>query len=46
VVTRDPLNVVNYQVKDDEMSRECSTNVERSNAYRILVEKPEGKIQL
>jgi hypothetical protein len=27
-----------FQVKEDEMGRACSTN-----AYRILVEKPEGK---
>jgi hypothetical protein len=25
------------------MSRACSTNWEKRNAYRILVEKPEGK---
>jgi hypothetical protein len=25
------------------MGRECSTNGERSTAYRILVGKPEGK---
>jgi hypothetical protein len=25
------------------MGRACSTNVERRNAYRILVGKPEGK---
>jgi hypothetical protein len=25
------------------MGRACSTNGEKSNAYRILVEKPEGK---
>jgi hypothetical protein len=25
------------------MGRECSTNGEKRNAYRILVEKPEGK---
>jgi hypothetical protein len=25
------------------MSRECSTNEEKRNAYRILVGKPEGK---
>jgi hypothetical protein len=31
------------QVKEDEMGRECSTNGENRNAYRILVGKPEGK---
>jgi hypothetical protein len=31
------------KVKDDEMGRACSTNGENRNAYRILVEKPEGK---
>jgi hypothetical protein len=25
------------------MGRECSTNGEKMNSYRILVEKPEGK---
>jgi hypothetical protein len=29
--------------KDDEIGRECSTNGARTNAYRILVGKPEGK---
>jgi glucose dehydrogenase len=33
----------NDQVKEDEMSRECNINVEKKNAYRILVGKPEGK---
>jgi hypothetical protein len=28
------------------MGRECSTNGEKRNAYRILVGKPEGKIPL
>jgi hypothetical protein len=28
------------------MGRECSTNGEKRNAYRILVGKPEGKRQL
>jgi hypothetical protein len=28
---------------EDEMGRACSTNGEKRNAYRILVEKPEGK---
>jgi hypothetical protein len=27
----------------DELGRECSTNRVKRNAYRILVEKPEGK---
>jgi hypothetical protein len=30
-------------VKEDEMSRECSTNGEKRNAYMILVGKPGGK---
>jgi hypothetical protein len=30
-------------VKEDEMGRACSTNGEKRNAYRILVENPEGK---
>jgi hypothetical protein len=33
----------NFQVKEDEMGRACSTNGEKRNAYRILVGKPEGK---
>jgi hypothetical protein len=28
------------------MGRACSTNVEKRNAYRILVGNPEGKIPL
>jgi hypothetical protein len=31
------------QVKEDAMSRACSTNGEKRNAYRILVGTPEGK---
>jgi hypothetical protein len=34
--------LINYQVKEDEMGRACSTNGEKT-AYRILVGKPEGK---
>jgi hypothetical protein len=30
-------------MKEDEMGKACSTNGEKMNAYRILVEKPEGK---
>jgi hypothetical protein len=30
-------------VKEDEMGGACSTNGEKRKAYRILVEKPEGK---
>jgi hypothetical protein len=33
----------NYEVEEDEMGRACSTNGEKRNSYRILVEKPEGK---
>jgi hypothetical protein len=33
----------NDRVKEDEMSRACSTNGEKRNVYRILVRKPEGK---
>jgi hypothetical protein len=31
------------QVKEDEMSRACSINGVWTNAYRILVGKPEGR---
>jgi hypothetical protein len=34
---------LNYQVKEDEMGRACSTNGEKRKAYRILVGKPEGR---
>jgi hypothetical protein len=35
---------LNDQVKEDEMGRACSKNGGRNrNAYRTLVEKPEGK---
>jgi hypothetical protein len=37
---------MNYQVKEDEMARECSMHRENMNAYRILVGKPEGKRSL
>jgi hypothetical protein len=30
----------------DEIGKECSTNGEKRNAYRILVGKPEGKMPL
>jgi hypothetical protein len=33
----------NDQVKVDEMGRAYSMNGDKRNAYRILVEKPEGK---
>jgi hypothetical protein len=35
--------VLENQVKEDEMGRACSTNVEKKNAYRILVGNPEEK---
>jgi hypothetical protein len=33
----------NDEVKEDEMGRACSMNGAKRNAYRILVEKQEGK---
>jgi hypothetical protein len=36
----------NDEVKENEMGRTCSTNREKSNAYRILMEESEGKRQL
>jgi hypothetical protein len=30
----------------DEMNRECSTNGDKRNAYKILLGKPEGKKSL
>jgi hypothetical protein len=37
---------LNDQVKEGEMDRICSTNGANRNAYRILMEKPEGKRRL
>jgi hypothetical protein len=31
------------EVTENNMGRACSTNGEKKNAYRILVENPEGK---
>jgi hypothetical protein len=28
---------------EDEKGRACSTNVEKGNAYRLLIGKPKGK---
>jgi hypothetical protein len=43
------IEVVSYNynndVKEDQAVRECSTNGEKINAYRIVVGKPEGKRQ-
>jgi predicted nucleic acid-binding Zn ribbon protein len=36
----------NGQVRGDEMSRECGTNGEERNAYRLLAGKPGGTRQL
>jgi hypothetical protein len=33
----------NNQVEEDEMGGSCSTNGDKKNAYRLLVENPEGK---
>jgi hypothetical protein len=30
-------------LKEDKVGRACSTNGEKRNAYRILIENPEGK---
>jgi hypothetical protein len=38
-----PSTIRMFQVKKDEMVRECSTHGEKKNAYRISVGKPEGK---
>jgi hypothetical protein len=37
---------LNYEVREDEMDRACSTNGEKRNAYRIFVGKPEEKRSL
>jgi hypothetical protein len=34
---------MNGHVKEDEMSRVCSTNEKKRNAYMSLMGKPEGK---
>jgi hypothetical protein len=39
-------SVEDDQVKEDEMSGECSTNGEKRYTYRIFVGKPEGKSPL
>jgi hypothetical protein len=36
----------NDQVKEDDMARACSTNMEKRTAYTILMGEPEGKIPL
>jgi hypothetical protein len=36
----------NAEVEDNEVGRVCSTNGKKLNAYRLLVEKPEGKLPL
>jgi hypothetical protein len=36
-------NTYNNQVKENDISRACSTNGEKRNAYRILMGTPEGK---
>jgi hypothetical protein len=33
----------NGEVKEDEEGKACRKNFAKENAYRILVEKPEGK---
>jgi hypothetical protein len=37
------FNWYNDQIKEDEMSRACSTHREKMNAYMILMGEPEGK---
>jgi hypothetical protein len=35
--------LLHFLFKEDEMEKACSTNGEKSNAYRILVGKQDGK---
>jgi hypothetical protein len=37
------IRILEFQVKEDEMGRACSTNGEKRSAYRLLMGKPEGK---
>jgi hypothetical protein len=37
------VNLYSYQVKEDELDRECSTNGEKRNSYKNLVGTPKGK---
>jgi hypothetical protein len=37
------MELVSYQVVEDEMGGACSTNGGRRNTYRLLVGKPEGR---
>jgi hypothetical protein len=39
-------NNQNDEVKEDEMSRACSTQREKRNAHMVLVGNPEGKRKL
>jgi hypothetical protein len=38
-----PNIIKSDQVKEDEMGRAYSTNVEKRNEYRVLVGDPKGK---
>jgi hypothetical protein len=42
-ITRSFITRTLPQDKEDEVSRVRSANDEKRNAYRVLVEKPEGK---
>jgi hypothetical protein len=42
----DALRIITIIVKEHEIGRACSTSVEKENAYRILVGRPEGKRSL
>jgi hypothetical protein len=37
------VNIIYEQIKEDEMSRACSTHGGIIDAYSVLVVKPEGK---
>jgi hypothetical protein len=36
-------SIIRNQVEEDEMGKSCITNVDKRNAYRLLVGKAEGK---
>jgi hypothetical protein len=40
------MNNYIHEAKEDEIGRECKSHEEKWYAYDVLVERPEGKIQI